>query len=486
MKIDWNYLNKQRSIKELFDIFFDQLIEKISTVILIIFVSIPITSAFFNNYKYNLMYSQVHWYNANLIIGFLGLLLLVGLLIKRKYQDTKKPFQLIIKENSISFLLVLFLCWVFISVIFAENYYYAIIGNPDFHGGLISYFMYLGLFVLASRLSSDRNRLLILDFFVFTAFVMVVICLINEASIMAFLNFSNDSGNFGNSNHYGYYLVMAIMINETLIISKKNKYLIIFHLIELFVLVNGLINAKSMGPLLAVTIGTLALVILTLIKEYKKFLIIICIISVVIISGSVSSIGIWDIRHDVFVMGEDIKILKDNVLSKEEKGDFGSIGSSRGELWSYGIKKILERPLVGYGPNNFEIEYQKADFVNHKPHNEFIEIAGTFGLIGLFLYLIVLLIMFWKFIKNFLKIDFLILGLYCSFGAYLISSFFGNILYTTFPLFLLVLFMSINKISAIEKTVFKKMLSQNYHISKKMISLNEKIYVFCQKTSKLL
>lgn len=268
---------------------------------------------------------------------------------------------------------------------------------------------------------------------------------------MAFLNFSNDSGNFGNSNHYGYYLVMAIMINETLIISKKNKYLIIFHLIELFVLVNGLINAKSMGPLLAVTIGTLALVILTLIKEYKKFLIIICIISVVIISGSVSSIGIWDIRHDVFVMGEDIKILKDNVLSKEEKGDFGLIGSSRGELWSYGIKKILERPLVGYGPNNFEIEYQKADFVNHKPHNEFIEIAGTFGLIGLFLYLIVLLIMFWKFIKNFFKIDFLILGLYCSFGAYLISSFFGNILYTTFPLFLLVLFMSINKISAIEK-----------------------------------
>lgn len=445
LKSRWKDLNKQRSLSEIMNIISDKMIEKISTILLVIFVSFPITTALFNRVKYNMMYSQIHWYNANLVICFFGLALLVLLLIRRKYKDTKISIKQIIKENQINCLLILFLIIVSISALFAENHYYAIIGNPDSHGGLVSYFMYLGLFVLVSRLMDDRFRYIVLEVFVFCGFLIALICYMNVPSIMAFLDFTKDSGNFGNPNHYGYYLVMVIMINETLLISKTNKLFKVFHLFELIFLINGLINAKSMGPLLAVVIGTIGLIILSLIKDYKKIKVIIPLLSVTIISGALSSIGTWDIINDVFTMNNDITILKDNVLLGKNSEKIDSIGSSRGKLWSFGIEKIMERPLLGYGPNNFEIEYQKSNLTNSKPHNEFIEIAGMFGIFGLLLYLIIIVILLIKFIKNFSKIDFLGLGLYCALGAYLVSSFFGNILFTTTPLYIFIFSMCINK-----------------------------------------
>ena len=445
LKDKWKDLNKQRSLLEIMNIISNKLIERISTILLVIFVSFPITTAFFNRVKYNLMYSQIHWYNANLVIGFFGLILLVLLLVKRKNMNTKITIKQIIKENQINYLLILFLIIVCISSLFADNYYYAIMGNPDSHGGLVSYFMYLGLFILVSRLIDDKFRYIILEVFVFCGFLITLICFINIPSIMAFLDFVKDSGNFGNSNHYGYYLVMVIMINETLLICKTNKLFKLFHLFELIFLINGLINAKSMGPLLAVIIGTIGLIIFSLIKDYKKYKIILPLTSVIIISGVISSIGTWNIMDDVFTMNNDITILKDNIILGNKSEEIDSIGSSRGKLWFFGIEKIIERPLLGYGPNNFEIEYQKAGLTNSKPHNEFIEIAGMFGLLGLLLYLIVLVILLVRFIKNFSKIDFLGLGLYCTIGAYLVSSFFGNILFTTTPLYVFIFAMCINK-----------------------------------------
>lgn len=445
----WEVMNKNRSTREIVNLISNSVIEKVCTIILVVFVSIPMTSAFFNNIKYNLMYSQVHWYNANLVIGFMGINLVILLLLKRKYNVDRIPIKQLINNNRANCFLILFLTWSVVSVVFANNYYYAIMGNPDAHGGLVSYLMYFGIYVLVNQLRNDKYRVIVLEAFVFFAVIMTLICFINSNHLMAFFNIAQDSGNFGNSNHYGYYLVMAIMINETLLISGTNKYFKVFHLIQLVLLINGLINAKSMGPLLAIIIGTLALVIFTMIKERKKIIVILSMVLVILVTGSISSIKTWDILNDVFTLKDDINTLTNSVLSGKSSEEFEAIGSSRGELWAFGIKKIINKPLLGYGPNNFEIEYQNANFTNNKPHNEFIEIAGTFGIIGLLLYLSVLLMLLMKFIKNFLVVDFLTLGIYCTLGAYLISSFFGNIVYTTFPLYIIILALGSSKIKQV-------------------------------------
>lgn len=97
--------------------------------------------------------------------------------------------------------------------------------------------------------------------------------------------------------------------------------------------------------------------------------------------------------------------------------------TSRIYIWSRAIPKIFEKPLLGYGPDTFEVVFPNYDYIGlykaydttnmivDKPHNTYIQIAINIGIIALILSIILMLIYFNKYIKfvlrnsNNLKID---------------------------------------------------------------------------------
>ena len=109
---------------------------------------------------------------------------------------------------------------------------------------------------------------------------------------------------------------------------------------------------------------------------------------------------------------------------KQKSAGFQEAGTGRIALWIDTINKILERPIVGYGPDVI-IDKNNQYMLLNTPHNEFLECAYFMGIPGLIFYLtglIALCISKCKRIKRLSYSELIAAGVVIG---YLASSFFG-------------------------------------------------------------
>lgn len=82
-------------------------------------------------------------------------------------------------------------------------------------------------------------------------------------------------------------------------------------------------------------------------------------------------------------------------------------GHARALLWKSGLLSILDRPLIGWGPGNFEIAYLKhrdsIDGIVNYAHNDFIQAFVELGLPLAFAFLLILIWLFLYGIKEIKK-----------------------------------------------------------------------------------
>ncbi|MBF4695107.1 O-antigen ligase family protein [Fusibacter ferrireducens] len=76
------------------------------------------------------------------------------------------------------------------------------------------------------------------------------------------------------------------------------------------------------------------------------------------------------------------------------------LGSGRGYIWSRTLPKIMKRPILGYGPETFPLAFPQNDYVGKyiaygttnmlvdKPHNLYLQIAVSTGLLSLIVFII--------------------------------------------------------------------------------------------------
>lgn len=88
------------------------------------------------------------------------------------------------------------------------------------------------------------------------------------------------------------------------------------------------------------------------------------------------------------------------------------LGSARGYIWSRSIPLILNKPLIGYGPDTFAVAFPQNDYVGKykayntnnmivdKAHNMLINISINSGLITLTAYLSIFLVFVIRYIRN--------------------------------------------------------------------------------------
>lgn len=435
----WEELNKERSISEINMIISNSLIEKGCTILVMILVFMPVIICITNIFNDKELYWLYNWYQYNLSIGMLGIVVGFILIIKFLVSNKQWALKTVINNNKVKTLLLLLFIWSIISFIFSTNHKVSFFGDFYRREGLLCYIGYLGIFILTSQVKDKNKQRIIFEVMVVTASLLALICLIGNQYILEQLRLNITTGIFYNQNHYGYYLVICIVINEILLINDKNKYISLLHLLELAILINGLINTKSMGPLLAIIIATIVYLIVLISKNIiylKKCLLI---ASVCFLSGYFSSIDTWNLHEDFTILVKDVNTMAANKINAKELQSFDSIGSSRGKLWRNGLRFIVERPLVGYGPDNLGERYYQAGCSNDRAHNELIQMSASLGIPALAFYLVMLFVLLIRFFKYFQEIDYFTLGIYCCLGGYLISSFFGNTTFYVTPFYFLVL-----------------------------------------------
>lgn len=398
-------------------------------------------TTFVRHYNFKI-YSQV------IILWLIGVFGWAVLVTSSVIISKKDLMQTLFKKLSLPFCLLLMLLWSILSTIFSTNVFTSTFGTMYRFDGFYSYLAYAGIFILALQVRSRKSILIILNIFVATASSIAFFGLLNIHAINRYLILRPQYGTFENQNHYGYYLCMALPCALWLYVidgeegRRPNVSIRILRILGITFLCNGIIQAVSMGPLVAVLSSMLVLTIVVFFRFRREFKRLICIEIYMIFVMGISAAGTWNLMDDSGQMVKDFGVLARNMSGTADMKDedaLNSIGSSRGVLWRYAVQFMKERPLFGYGPDNLGARYAEVGCTNDRAHNEFLQYGASLGIPALVFYIAGLWSLFWQGVKNFKKLD---LWTVCSCVvviSYLVNSLFGNTMYYTVPFYWMLL-----------------------------------------------
>ena len=222
----------------------------------------------------------------------------------------------------------------------------AIHGIPYRNQGIFHFAFYILIYYfVSSKVKLQQLRKFVLLSFLFTADVLGVTAIGHQF----FLNISAYSGKKGlsaiffNSNHYGYFLAMALMVAVTAFIVGDKVW------VREFGFLSGMLNLivlfmnNTFGAILASFISLLVVLFLSLIKLPKSKWRAVSVASLIIaipLAGGV----LLNAQFDNFVV-----LLQDIGKIMSGSSDAASAGTNRWGQWVKAVQYIQEHPLLGYG-----------------------------------------------------------------------------------------------------------------------------------------
>ena len=242
---------------------------------------------------------------------------------------------------------------------------------------------------------------------------------------------SRASALFGNPTFLAGYLLMNVFVGLMIAYTEKDKRLKILALICSAISVFGIFLTQTMGDIGGLIIGLFLLAVyFAYYWSYKKTLLGIVAFAV--------------------LFGSAFLLTKNNSFWQNIPGvsRIATISLSSSNLqnrfiaWESGWEAFKERPLLGWGWENFNIGFNKyynpkllgsgpSETYWDKPHNVFLEYLYNGGIVGFLAFLSVLAVFFyqWRKLKDF-SLIFLVFGMM----AYLIQ---GLVVFDTFGVYLM-------------------------------------------------
>ncbi len=375
-------------------------------------------------------------------IGYIGILnALIDFYCKIYIYRIEGLKQLFLKRPWNSLFALLLIWALFVGIGISEDRNLAFFGGPFRYEGFLSYLAYAGIFVNAALIRDEKYRRIILFFTMFASTILAGLTLLRDLAGWSFLMYRNGqvlefSGTFINSNHYGYYLcVSMILIAGLFMMSNKIAWRITCGICFTINLIVMLYN-RSLGPYLALSIGLLVFFVFHWIRKGFKKTWPLLILIVVFISFSFiinNHAVISDLSLIANQTGNVIDIIGSGGAGTEEgQHAIDTIGSSRGVLWKKTFKTMINHPITGVGTDSIQLYID-----NQIPHNEYLQIGANLGIPGLLMYLAALITCFAYAIKNLKKISDSTVIFGVATLVYCISAFVGiSIPVATYQLFL--------------------------------------------------
>lgn len=354
-----------------------------------------------------------------ILIETIFCLWLILLIFDRNYRP-KKSWILIAFT---SFLIVLIF-----SSIFGENFYRSFWSNYERMEGLITYLHLFAFFLIL--ISTVKEERLWKWFFNTSLLISVIVGIYGLLQLAGKLAIHQGSSRvdatLGNPTYLAIYMIFHIFLALMLFFQEKRW----FRWFYLPVAVLGLINlyyTATRGAILGLIGGfVLALILSVLFYPAKKIKIF-----------SASFLGLIIILIVVFLFFKDSRFIKQSpVLSRFSNISFQETTTqSRLVIWKMSWQGFKEKPIFGWGPENFNLvfnKYYEPILWKQEPwfdraHNVFLDRLTTGGFFGLLTYLSLFAFAFyylwfpWK-KKNFSRSESIILT--SMFAAYFFHNLF--------------------------------------------------------------
>ncbi len=291
---------------------------------------------------------------------------------------------------------------------------------------------FLAYMLCSSNINSEstRQKVLIAIMAVSDCIASIFLLDIFMPFVEAFRNKNEPSAVFFHGNHYGYFLVIAVIVSACICISGKGK-LRMFGALSFGLNVFALAGNRSMGCLLAAGVILIPEAIIVCIKDKENrkgligtFVILALLIAVVL-------------KYESLLVEDAILVIKDAAAILTGIGN-SFAGHGRLELWQLTAEMIKERPLFGYGCEGISAVLLESTGVAN-PHNEVLTYAAFFGIPAAVLYTVGVII---TLVKGFRSEDLVSIAACCAAAGYFVSSLFGVAMFYTEPFFYILLGLS--------------------------------------------
>ena len=324
----------------------------------------------------------------------------------------KVIFKKVIITKSDIFLYI-FMFFTILSTIFATNTEVALFGYPGRFEGMYTLLFYCFLYLNCKLLRDKTDVKYLIKMLVSVAIIHFLVVIMQLTGIYGELIYQYTSGDAigltENCNFLGSLmcLISSICLCGYLLYNKKeNQNYFLFILIISY---STLLLANSSGPFLSFLVTLILVIIVLLIKKLFNFKKVLIVLVIVVTLYPVCLFKKDEITPEIIL---NVKTVWNLVFKNDEKSldsDFNSesdtnkennnfeirkLGNGRIKIWINVWKLIEEKPLLGYGPDNLGLVYEKSSDdtkIADKAHNIYLHIlvsSGAFALLSYLLWII--------------------------------------------------------------------------------------------------
>lgn len=430
-------------------------LEKFAVGILLYLCVVPLVAPIYGYLNGDILSIYSFWHNSNLVVGAFGWLLAVVAgywwYHEQKNGMNAKSFM---KSHVFCVAWLCFLIWSIFSFLGSDNRELSFYGGFFQKDGLRAYFGYAGVLLAAMCIRNRKRIRIVMEGFVGASTLVALIPAINNTSLYRKINANVDCSTFLNSNHYGYYVCITLLCGITLFVSEnqkkgesKSRLWSLLHLVEIIVISNALNLCQTLGAFFGVIGGLILFYIFIGNVDKSRRIRLLIATGIFFVIFLFLHTGTWDIINDFRILFSDMGAIASNEAEAAEAG------TGRWKLWVGAVKLIAKKPVFGYGPQNLGNAYAQlglADIVY--PHNEILQFGAMLGIPAIMFYLTAMFSLVKECLCKLRKIDVEVLGIFCSVGAYVVSSMFGVTFFYTTPFYFLMLGLAYSSIREVGKS----------------------------------
>ena len=316
----------------------------------------------------------------------------------------------------------------------------AIHGLPYRNQGIFHFAFYILIYYfVSSKIKIQQLRKMMLLSFLFTADALAITAIGHQffINIAAYSGKKGLSAIFFNSNHYGYFLAMALMVGITAYIVGDRVW------VRDFGFLSGMLNMfvlflnNTFGAILGAFASLILVLVLALIKLPKSRWRAVSVASLIVALPLAGGI-LLNAQFDNFVV-----LIHDIGKILSGSSSAASAGTNRWGQWVKAVQYIQEKPLLGYGCEGASKRMMSEINISN-PHNELLTYALFFGVPAAVCYTIGILMIFLRHLVGKAWKDPYALMAFSAAFAYFISSLFGVAMFYTTPFFFIMLGYSSN------------------------------------------
>lgn len=342
----------------------------------------------------------------------------------------------VVLSNKIIWALMGLLGIFLLSTIFSVDKYFSLWGSPWRGGGVVNFIFYIIFTILLFLNIKKEDWPKLWNFSFFIGAIISLMAIIQYYGLFSSIFTtaqSRPASTLGNTIILAIYCSLLLFNIIPLTIKEKNLTKKTLYCLCAIVFVFTIIISETRAVYIGSAVGLLHFLI-----AYPKKLKVAKINTIIFVS-----IIILTIIFTNLVPGFLGKI-GNRFLIKNALGD------ERFASWQVALKGLMQKPLLGWGPENFAVAFDKnydpiliSSFWWDRAHNIFLDIGVQTGFLGIIAYILLFITLFWQLQKIRQKIpedkSLIIHGIQSSLIAYLVANFFSFDAFGTYLIFFFII-----------------------------------------------